>query len=175
MLHAAMQEYIKHYPLAAAPCEVSAKEGQWVVSLYRPHTCVAANTAGTSPDSPPALITPAFPLAAADAAAATLAAPADSTACAALIFPTEPAAGAPPAAVATPATAAEAGAAAPADAAPNAGTEVTAAQHAAPADGQTGCALVDSLGAIEASAEVRSPVSEAGIACGVLLIARGER
>jgi hypothetical protein len=44
-LRATMQDYIDTNPLAASPCQVGVngvKQGQWVITIYAPHTCVDA-------------------------------------------------------------------------------------------------------------------------------------
>jgi hypothetical protein len=50
-LSKAMREHIKNNPRAAAPYEVGLNDvlqGQWVVTLYVPHTCVAAASASAT-------------------------------------------------------------------------------------------------------------------------------
>jgi hypothetical protein len=154
-LKTAMREHVLNNPLVAAVCEVGVngvRQGQWVVTLYKPHTC-----AGTAAPAGATLAAPA----AAAAGVATLTAPAASALVAIPATPAAPGGAGYDAAGDT--------LAAPAAAVPNGcqgGSVVTSVSHAVPADKQLGCALVQASDASGASAEVRCPFLKLALPAG---------
>lgn len=58
-LERVMREHIRSNPLATAPYEIGVngvRQGQWVVTLYAPHTCVAAVAAPAAAPAIPAAV-----------------------------------------------------------------------------------------------------------------------